>query len=233
MIEEKITNLKEDNDDDYYYEYEIEELIKTKVTLLQQIGEEEKALKEKCYGIIVNFADQLLELYYNQKEIEKYKSLLNDVLFKYSRGSYKYYKKLKELYSKEEWKKERDSIIQEFEKDGRGYHTDDLRKIYIEEQYFDKLYKSVMEIPLYEIIINYEKYLKKDYEKEILQEYERIIDEKAQYTLKKNYQEIRDILEHIKTLKNGKELVKNKIEEYKAKYANRPSMLKELNGIKI
>ena len=36
MIEEKITHLKEDNEESYYHEYEIEELIKTKVALLKK-----------------------------------------------------------------------------------------------------------------------------------------------------------------------------------------------------
>ena len=273
IIEKRIDNLNED-EDSYYYDYKIEDLIKTKVNLLQKIGEEEKALeiikenieyteirkmlidieykngnldkveellkdgikkavKENYHGTVTDFVDQLLELYISQKEFEKYKSLLKDALFKYSISKYKYYKKLKELYLEEEWKKERDSIIQELEK-GKGYqYIDDLRKIYIEEQYFDKLYKSVIICPTYELMITYEEYLKKHYENEILQVYEKIVDEQSRYAIKKNYQYIRKILEHIKTLKNGKEFVRNKIEEYKTKYANRPLMMEELNKIKI
>ena len=271
IIEEKITTLKED-EDSYYYKYEIEDILKTKVSLLQKIGEEEKALetikenikyteirkmlinieyengnldkvekllkdgiknaiKENYYGTAIDFVDKLLELYFNQNETEKYKGLLNDALFKYSRGNYKYYKKLKELYLEEEWKKERDSIIQELEKKEDYLYRDDLRQIYIEEQYFDKLYKSVTRYPTYEVMLKYEEYLIEHYEKEILQVYEKIIDEQAQYAVKKNYQYIGNILRHIKTLKNGKEFVRNKIEEYKTKYANRPLMMEELNNI--
>ena len=272
IIDGNINKLKEDKD--HYSTYKIENLIKTKVALLQQIGNEENALKtieeniyyvpirkmlidieqnngnisevekllkdgmsialqEKHYGTIMYFLECLLELYDKQRQTEKYEKLVRDALFNYNRASFKYYKKLKDLYSKEKWEKEKDKIIKELEKDGEGYHRDDLRQIYIEEKYYDKLYKSVMTMPMFDIIIKYEKYLKNDYEEGLLKEYEKIIDENAKYIGKNNYQNVRKILEHIKTFKNGKELVNKKIIEYRIKYSNRRLMLEELNKIKI
>ena len=156
---------------------------------------------------------------------------MQETLFKYNRASFKYYKKLKELYTKEEWKTKRDSIIKELESNGKGYYRDDLRQIYIEEQYYDKLFKSVMITPLFEIVVRYEKYLKKDFEKQLLEEYQKIVDEKSRLTGKKNYEEVRKILQHMKTLKDGEKLVEKMIEQYKIKYANRRLMLEELNKI--
>lgn len=271
-INENIKKLKEDKD--HYSTYKIEKLIRNKIALLQQIGNEENALKtikdniyyvpirkmlidieqingniseverllkdgmnialqEKHYGTIMYFLECLLELYDKQKQTEKYEKLVRDALFKYNRASFKYYKKLKDVYSKEKWAKEKDKIIKELEKDGEGYHRDDLRQIYIEEKYYDKLYKSVIATPSFDIIIKYEKYLKNDYEEKLLKEYEKIVDENARYTGKNNYQNVRKILEHIKTLKNGKEIVNKKIIEYRIKYSNRRLMLEELNKIKI
>ena len=191
----------------------------------------EVALKRNHYGTVTYYIEELLSIYENQKQKGKYKNLVRETLLKYNRGSFKYYKKLKELYPKEQWKSKKNSIIKELESDGEGYHRDDLRQIYIEEQYYDKLFKSVMTTPLYEIVVQYEKYLKRDYEQQLLKEYQKIVDEKSKFTGKRNYEEIRKILQHMKTLKNGESLVGKMIEEYKIKYANRRLMIEELNKI--
>ena len=270
IINGKIQELKQEKD--YYSEYNLENLIKTKIALLYQLEMDEDALKtiedniyyvpirrmlidierkkgnidrvEKLlkegmevalkrnhYGTVTYYIEELLSIYENQKQKEKYKNLVKETLLKYNRGSFKYYKKLKELYPKEQWKSKGDSIIKELESDGEGYHRDDLRQIYIEEQYYDKLFKSVMTTPLYEIVVQYEKYLKRDYEQQLLKEYQKIVNEKSKFTGKRNYEEIRKILQHMKTLKNGKALVGKMIEEYKIKYANRRLMIEELNKI--
>ena len=130
-----------------------------------------------------------------------------------------------------QWKNKRDSIIKELESDGEGYHREDLRQIYIEEQYYDKLFHSVMTTPLFEIVARYEKYLKKDFEKQLLEAYQKIVDEKSRFTGKRNYEEVIKILQHMKILKDGEKLVEKMIEEYKVKYANRRLMLEELDKI--
>lgn len=189
------------------------------------------ALKRGHSGTVTYYIEELLSIYEKQNNNEKYKDLVQETLFKYSRASFKYYKKLKELYTKEQWKNKRDSIIKELESDGEGYHRDDLRQIYIEEQYYDKLFHSVMTTPLFEIVVRYEKYLKKDFEKQLLEEYQKIVDEKSRFTGKRNYEEVRKILQHMKTLKDGEKFVEKMIEEYKIKYANRRLMLEELDKI--
>ena len=189
------------------------------------------ALKRGHYGTVTYYIEELLLIYKEQNQKEKYKNLVEETLFKYSRGSFKYYKKLKDLYTEEQWKNMRDNIIKILESDGEGYHRDDLRQIYIEEQYYEKLYHSVMSTPLFEIVVKYEKYLKKDFEKQLLEEYQKIVNEKAIFTGKRNYEDVRKILQHMKTLKNGEKLVEKMVEEYKIKYANRRLMLEELNKI--
>lgn len=189
------------------------------------------ALKQGHCGTVTYYIEELLSIYEKQNNNEKYKDLVQETLFKYSRASFKYYKKLKELYTKEQWENKRDSIIKELESDGEGCHRDDLRQIYIEEQYYDKLFHSVMTTPLFEIVVRYEKYLKKDFEKQLLEEYRKIVDEKSRFTGKRNYEEVRKILQHMKTLKDGEKLVEKMIEEYKIKYANRRLMLEELDKI--
>ena len=189
------------------------------------------ALKRGHYGTVTYYIEELLSIYKEHNQKEKYKNLVEETLFKYSRGSFKYYKKLKDLYTEEQWKNMRDNIIKILESDGEGYHRDDLRQIYIEEQYYEKLYHSVMTTPLFEIVVKYEKYLKKDFEKQLLEEYQKIVNEKATFTGKRNYEDVRKILQHMKTLKNGEKLVEKIVEEYKIKYANRRLMLEELNKI--
>ena len=125
----------------------------------------------------------------------------------------------------------RDNIIKTLESNGEVYYRDDLRQIYIEEQYYEKLYHSVMITPLFEIVAKYEKYLKKHFEKQLLEKYQKIVNEKATFTGKRNYEDVRKILQHMKTLKNGEKLVEKMVEEYKIKYANRRLMLEELNKI--
>ena len=270
IIDEKIQELEQQ--EDHYSEYKLEELIKTKIALLYQLGMDKEAIKtikENTYyvpirrmlieierengnidnvdkllqegmkialkrghsGTVTYYIEELLSIYKEQNQKEKYKNLLEETLFKYSRGSFKYYKKLKDLYTEEQWKNMRDNIIKILESDGEGYHRDDLRQIYIEEQYYEKLYHSVMTTPLFEIVVKYEKYLKKDFEKQLLEEYQKIVNEKARFTGKRNYEDVRKILQHMKTLKNGENLVEKMVEEYKIKYANRRLMLEELNKI--
>ena len=270
IIDEKIQELEQQ--EDHYSEYKLEELIKTKIALLYQLGMDKEAIKtikeniyyvpirrmlidierknenidkvEKLlkegmkialkrghYGTVTYYIEELLSIFKEQNQKEKYKNLVEETLFKYSRGSFKYYKKLKDLYTEEQWENLRDNIIKILESDGEGYHRDDLRQIYIEEQYYKKLYHSVMTTPLFEIVVKYEKYLKKDFEKQLLEEYQKIVNEKARFTGKKNYEDVRKILQHMKTLKNGEKLVKKIVEEYKIKYANRRLMLEELNKI--
>ena len=64
-----------------------------------------------------------------------------------------------------------------------------------------------------------------------LEEYQKIANEKVKFTGKRNYEYVREILQHMKMLKNGEELVKKMVEEYKIKYANRRLLLGELNKI--
>lgn len=189
------------------------------------------ALKRGYCGTVTDYIEELLSIYEKQNKNEKYKDLVQKTLFKYSRASFKYYKKLKELYTKEQWKNKRDSIIKELESDRGGYYRDDLRQIYIEEQYYDKLFKSIMATPSFEIIVRYEKYLRRDFEEQLLEEYRKIVDEKSRFTGKKNYEEVRKILQHMKGFKDGEKLVEKVIEEYKIKYANRRLMLEELDKI--
>ena len=270
IIDEKIQELEQQ--EDHYSEYKLEELIKTKIALLYQLGMDKEAIKtikeniyyvpirrmlidierknenidkvEKLlkegmkialkrghYGTVTYYIEELLSIYKEHNQKEKYKNLVEETLFKYSRGSFKYYKKLKDLYTEEQWKNMRDNIIKILESDGEGYHRDDLRQIYIEEQYYEKLYHSVISTPLFEIVVKYEKYLKKDFEKQLLEEYQKIVNEKARFTGKRNYEDVRKILQHMKTLKNGEKLVEKIVEEYKIKYANRRLMLEELNKI--
>ena len=270
IIDEKIQELEQQ--EDHYSEYKLEELIKTKIALLYQLGMDKEAIKtikeniyyvpirrmlidierknenidkvEKLlkegmkialkrghYGTVTYYIEELLSIYKEHNQKEKYKNLVEETLFKYSRGSFKYYKKLKDLYTEEQWKNMRDNIIKILQSDGEGYHRDDLRQIYIEEQYYEKLYHSVMSTPLFEIVVKYEKYLKKDFEKQLLEEYQKIVNEKARFTGKRNYEDVRKILQHMKTLKNSKKLVEKMVEEYKIKYANRRLMLEELNKI--
>ena len=270
IIDEKIQELEQQ--EDHYSEYKLEELIKTKIALLYQLGMDKEAIKtikeniyyvpirrmlidierknenidkvEKLlkegmkialkrghYGTVTYYIEELLSIYKEHNQKEKYKNLVEETLFKYSRGSFKYYKKLKDLYTEEQWKNMRDNIIKILQSDGEGYHRDDLRQIYIEEQYYEKLYHSVMSTPLFEIVVKYEKYLKKDFEKQLLEEYQKIVNEKARFTGKRNYEDVRKILQHMKTLKNGEKLVEKLVEEYKIKYANRRLMLEELNKI--
>lgn len=270
IIDEKIQELEQQ--EDHYSEYKLEELIKTKIALLYQLGMDKEAiktikeniyyvpirrmlidierknenidkvekllkegmkiaLKQGHYGTVTYYIEELLSIYKEHNQKEKYKNLVEETLFKYSRGSFKYYKKLKDLYTEEQWKNMRDNIIKILQSDGEGYHRDDLRQIYIEEQYYEKLYHSVMITPLFEIVVKYEKYLKKDFEKQLLEEYQKIVNEKARFTGKRNYEDVRKILQHMKTLKNGENLVEKMVEEYKIKYANRRLMLEELNKI--
>lgn len=59
------------------------------------------ALKQGNCRTVAYYIEELLSIYGKQNDNEKYKDLVQETLFKYSRASFKYYKKLKELYTEE------------------------------------------------------------------------------------------------------------------------------------
>lgn len=77
----------------------------------------EISLKQGYHGRVIDYIEELLSIFKAQNQKEKYKNLVEEALFKYSRGDFKYYKKLKELYTEEQWKSIRDNIIKTLEND--------------------------------------------------------------------------------------------------------------------
>lgn len=191
----------------------------------------ENALKRDYFGIVVQYIDELLTFYSKLNQKEKYKILVEEALFKYTKADFNYYKKLKELYTQNQWENIRNDIISKLENIVNDCYNDNLKKIYIEEKYYDKLYNSVIKMPMFEAIVKYEKYLKQDFEEQLLEKYKNIVNENAKFAGKNNYQYVTKILKHMKTLKNGDQIVKNIVEEYKIKYFNRRLMLEELNKV--
>lgn len=119
-------------------------------------------------------------------------------------------------------------MLKDLEKENNPYQVEELRKIYIEENYYEQLYKSIMKESSYETLLQYEKYLIDKHGTEILKFYKNSAKELATKTGKLNYKNLVQILKHIKTLTGGEEIAKDIVEECKIKYANRKLMLEEL-----
>lgn len=77
LIEEKIHNLK--NKQEYYSEYKIEKLIKTKIALLYQLGEEKEALKTiKDNVYYVSIRNMLIDIEKTNGNIDKVEQILKE-----------------------------------------------------------------------------------------------------------------------------------------------------------
>lgn len=152
--------------------------------------------------------NKLLEVYLECGKKDEIRKLTEKIIYNDSIGNLEYLKILKSTYTKKEWDEKRDLIVTNIEKLIGNFNSNTLRELYVEEKMYDKLFISVMANPDYYTLVDYEKYLKLDHEKTLLEKYKNISDKQVEAVGRRNYEHLQEILKHIKYLKRRKRTCK-------------------------
>jgi len=153
--------------------------------------------------------------------LEKFRLFLNRQEGKVDLKAYE--KRLKKLYTLNEWKSVREDIFDKI----NSFHY--LAPLYKEEKIYDRLLVIVLDSPALSYLHSYEDVLKKLYPKELLNKYEIEVQKMAAPVTSRNtYKEIVSLLRHMQDYPNGQETCLKLINEWKVAYKNRRAMMQEL-----
>jgi len=182
-------------------------------------------------GLVKVWYNWLLKVSQSEKDTSK--------IIKYSRflfidnfhSEQDYYKILKNNIEDDKWHPFLEEIIKEITPKQRWTYTELIRKIYIKEEWWDRLFIMLKQNLSMENIEQNEQYLSKDYSSELMELYsERIINYVEKYIGRNHYQTACRYLRRMKKL-GGKEKVNELIELFRKQYPQRRALMDELNRV--
>ena len=136
------------------------------------------------------------------------------------------YIELKNLYTSEEWIKERDSIIKQINSDWF------LCAIYAEENLHKQLLDSIMKSNDKHLLCQYTHLLKDEYPEQLLHMYRVAIEKEAERASNRTYyRQLVGDLRIMKCINGGDKIVDEIIKKWKDQYKNRTAMMDELSRI--
>lgn len=199
---------------------------------LALIDEGVKIAKEKNHsGTIIDWKDKQLLIFQEMKDYDKI-VLLSEDLFYTGRDNMRYYSILKSVISKNQWP---DYLKLFLDKMENGKHWDInhvLPKIYVEEQYWDKLMMYMekhMRLGQYSSTEVYESYLIPHYSDRLLKLYHiQLLDYAEKNMGRHHYSFVARTLNRIKTFPNGQEVALNLLNHFRTVYSRRSAMMEEL-----
>jgi len=182
-------------------------------------------------GLVKVWYNWLLKVSQSEKDTSK--------IIKYSRFLFidnfhpeqDYYQILKNNIEDDKWLPFLEEIIKEITPKQRWTYTELIRKIYIKEEWWDRLFIMLKQNLSMENIEQNEQYLSKDYSSELMELYsERIINYVEKYIGRNHYQTACRYLRRMKKL-GGKEKVNELIELFRKQYPQRRALMDELNRV--
>ena len=142
-----------------------------------------------------------------------------------------YYQVLKDNIEDENWHPFLEEIIKEITPKQRWTYTELIRKIYIKEQWWDRLFLMLKQNISMENIQQNEEYLAKDYSSELIKLYsERITIYVEKFVGRNHYQTACRYLRRMKKL-GGNKKVNELIELFRKQYPQRRALMDELNRV--
>ena len=142
-----------------------------------------------------------------------------------------YYQILKDNIEDENWHPFLEEIIEEITPKNRWLYEGLIQKIYIKEEWWDRLFLMLKKDLFIEKIEQYEQYLAKDYSSELIELYsEKITDYVEKYVGRNHYRTACKYLRRMKKLK-GNEQVNELIKLFRKKYPQRKALMDELNRV--
>lgn len=193
-----------------------------------EILNESKKIDAGLRGLVHNYSIKLKELYKLIGNDTAYKDELWKLILDYDKGNLNIFRELKSLYPADEWEAKRQIIFDNY----KNYYG--IEKLYLEEKMYEELLKVVTNSTGLYSLTEYEKVLKPIYEKELLNKYEQEVRPMAYRTSdRKFYRQIVSVLERMQKYKEGKDLVRNIVTEWRWAYKNRKAMMEELANLKL
>lgn len=189
----------------------------------------ERIIKDAKDYRVRDLEEYLMNIYYDNNMIKDYKEQLYKMFFQYQIYDLETYNKIKKLYDKQDWDKEKLNIIDKLKKANAGSI---IYNIYVEEKMFDDLFLAIKDKGM-EVIKIYDHYLQPKYNKELIEIY---IDEclnKAKFVSdRSDYRALAYNISHISKIKGSDKSVTNLIEEISCLYlTKRPAMKDEFNKV--
>lgn len=185
------------------------------------------AREDQHYGTEIEWYQKLLEISEIEKDTKDIRKYAEHLFFD-NRFELTYYRKIKRTYSKDEWSDICERIIDKIkgpDRKGDIYRASTLANIFVEEKYFERLFK-LMELNKDDIhfVDNYAAYLKKTYPNELLNFYASAVKEIAVNTGRKIYNEMAKYLAKMKKIEGGEKRVNLLIKNFREQYKTRRAM---------
>lgn len=143
-----------------------------------------------------------------------------------------YYQLLKQTVDPKDWEGFLEALILEITSIGDWYKVDLLAGIYIEEKWWERLFKLVQSQVSFNMLEHYEGYLKQGYADDLIDLYAQEILNYLDENAGRNY--YKNACRYIRKIQKmgAKDKVEALIETLQNKYAKRPALLDELSKIK-
>ncbi|MBR1573080.1 MAG: SWIM zinc finger family protein [Lachnospiraceae bacterium] len=209
-------------------ELELEEALEANnKPLALQILEESKRLDKDCAKKVKRYSEQLISLYEELRDEDKYtKELIFQLLHCYQ-TDLTYYNKLKKcIGSKTEWNKFIDSIL---EASNNIYFICD---ILAQENKYEKLMKIVEEKNNVALLDEYEKQMRKEFPERVIRVYANyIIHEMERASSRGRYRELVQYLRKLAKCENGKSEADRIVQKWRVEYKRRTALMDELRKV--
>lgn len=182
-------------------------------------------------GLVNDWIDWLLKIALVQNDTPKIIEYARYRLINNFRTTQDYYQILKNTIAPEKWHSFLEDIIKEVSTKRMWNNIDLVRKIYIKEAWWDRLFMMLKQNLSLENIKENEQYLAKDYSAELIELYrESIINYVENFVGRNHYQTACRYLRRMKKL-GGNEQADELITLFRKKYPQRKALMDELNNV--
>lgn len=182
-------------------------------------------------GLAIGWYDWLLKAAIAQNNTSKIIEYARYRLIDSFGGTLNYYQILKDNIEDENWHSFLEDLIKEITPKTKWTYTELIRKIYIKEEWWDRLFEMLKQNLSMENIEQNEKYLAKDYSNELVAFYsERLTIYVEKFVGRNHYQTACRYLRRMKKL-GGNEQVNYLIALFKKQYPQRKALMDELNRV--
>ncbi|WP_312356150.1 SWIM zinc finger domain-containing protein [Empedobacter sp.] len=182
-------------------------------------------------GLAKDWYDWLLKIALVQNDKPKIIEYARFRLIENFGATQDYYQILKNNIEPEKWHPFLEEIIKEVTPKNRWTYTELIRKVYIKEEWWDRLFLMLKQNLSLENIQENEQYLAKDYSAELIELYsERLTNYVEKYVGRNNYQTACRYLRRMKKL-GGNDKVNELIELFRKQYPQRKALMDELTRV--
>lgn len=182
-------------------------------------------------GLAKDWYDWLLKIALVQNDKPKIIKYARFRLIENFGATQDYYQILKDTIEPEKWHPFLEEIIKEVTPKKRWTYTELIRKIYIKEEWWDRLFLMLKQNLSLENIQENEQYLAKDYSIELIELYsERLTNYVEKFVGRNHYQTACRYLRRMKKL-GANERVNELIELFRKKYTQRKALMDELTKV--